>query len=102
MYTRARQLPPDRYKKVKVEFELSTELGICRPSKSAWASPLHTVPKKDGEIRARGDYHLLNKKTKPDRYPVPRLQDFTYGLSDKNIFSRIDIHRAYHYIPGGT
>jgi transposase InsO family protein/predicted aspartyl protease len=99
VYARARPLPPDRYKKVKAEFDLMLKLGICRPSKSAWASPLHVVPKKDGSLRPCGDYRQLNARTKPDRYPIPRLQDFTYILAGKKIFSRIDVNRAYHYIP---
>lgn len=99
VHARARQLPPDRYVKAKNEFRIMQELGICRPSNSAWASPLHIVPKKDGNIRPCGDYRRLNAVTKPDRYPVPRLQDFTYNLANKKIFSKLDINRAYNCIP---
>lgn len=99
VHARARPLPPDRYVKAKDEFKIMQELGICRPSKSAWASPLHIVPKKDGKIRPCGDYRMLNSITKPDRYPVPRLQDFTYILAGKKIYSRLDINRAYNCIP---
>lgn len=74
------------------------EIGICRPSKSPWASALHFVPKKDGQIRPYGDYRALNAITKPDRYPIPRLQDFTYGLAGKKTFARLNINRAYHNI----
>lgn len=98
VYVRSRPLPPDRYKKVKAEFQIMQDMGICRPSKSPWASPLHIVPKKNGELRPVGDYRRLNAITKPDRYPVPRLQDFTYVLGGKKIFSKIDINRAYHCI----
>ena len=48
VFTRARPLPPHRYKMVQEEFRLMQEIGICRPSKSPWASALHVVPKKDG------------------------------------------------------
>lgn len=102
VFARARPLPPDRYKKVKEEFKLSQEMGICRPSKSAWSSPLHVVLKKNGQMRPCGDYRALNSVTKPDRYPIPRVQDFTYILAGKVIFSRLDICRAYHNIKVNT
>lgn len=98
VYARPRPLPPDKYRKAKAEFQRMQEMGICRPSKSCWASPLHVVAKKNGEIRPCGDYRHLNSITKPDRYPIPRIQDCTYVLSGKHIFSRIDLQRAYHNI----
>ena len=98
VHAKTRPLPPDRYSKAKDEFKNMLEMGICRPSKSAWSSPLHVVPKKDGHIRPCGDYRALNAITKPDRYPIPRVQDFTYLLGNKNVFSKIDIRKAYHNV----
>lgn len=78
IFCKPRPLAPERYRIAKEEFKTMLEAGICRPSKSAWASPLHLVPKKDGQVRPCGDYRALNSVTKPDRYPIPRVQDFTY------------------------
>lgn len=98
VYARARPLPPHRYNAAKLEFEDMMQQGLCRPSKSPWASPLHVVPKKNGVLRVCGDYRRLNAVTTPDRYPIPRLRDFTHQLSCKAIFSTLDLNRAYQQI----
>ncbi|GBN26830.1 hypothetical protein AVEN_249244-1 [Araneus ventricosus] len=45
VFSRARRLPPEKLIIAKREFQYMIDQGICRPSKSSWASPLHIVPK---------------------------------------------------------
>ena len=85
------------------------KLGIIRPSKSNWSSPLHIAPKPDGRgWRPCGDFRRLNTRTMDDRYPIPNMQDrypipnmqdFAAILEGKTVFSKIDLIRGFHHIP---
>lgn len=99
VYVRPRRLSPEKLVAAKAEFEYLVKTGICRPSKSPWASPLQMVKKADGSWRPCGDYKRLNAVTVPDRYPLPFLHDCTSILDATQIYSIIDLQKAYHQIP---
>lgn len=83
----------------KSEFNNMLKLGICQPSSSPWASPLHMAKKKNGQWRPCGDYRRLNAQTVHDQYPVPHIQDFTQTLSGKRLYTVLDMTKAYNQIP---
>lgn len=98
VFNRARRLAPDRLRAAREAIEYALQQGILRPSKSPWASPLHMV-NQNGKWRMTVDYRRVNNVTKSDRYPVPRLHDFSSNLSGCKIFSKIDLVKGYHQIP---
>ncbi|XP_044586015.1 uncharacterized protein LOC123266050 [Cotesia glomerata] len=83
-----RRLAPDKLRAAQKEFNKMVQMGIARPGKGSWASPLHMVPKKgDDEWRACGDYRALNVRTYADKYGVRHIQDFSQHLAGKKFFS---------------
>ncbi len=54
------------------------------------------VRKKDGNLRLCVDYRQLNKKTVPDRHPLPRVQATLESLGGNNWFTVLDQGKAYH------
>ncbi|UYV72203.1 hypothetical protein LAZ67_9002168 [Cordylochernes scorpioides] len=81
IHLKARRLDPQRLTLSKAEFQYMLNSGIIRPSNSSWASPLHLVSKKLRIIKTL----RLNAVTLPDRYPIPRLDDFHHILKGTRI-----------------
>ena len=68
------------------------EQNVIRPSNSPWASP---VVRKNGSLRFCVDYRSLNSVTKPDRFPLPRIDDMLDQLGEMKYFSTLDLASGY-------
>ena len=89
----ARRLCPEKYRIAKQCFDSMIATGICCPSCSQYASPLHMVPKKEpNDWRPCGDYRRINSVTKRDCYPLPQLLDF--NLYGKKGFGKMDSKKS--------
>ena len=68
--------------------------GIIKP----WASPIVLVRKKDGTLRLYINYRNLNSVTKPDKFPIPRIDDILDQLGESKYFSTLDMASGYWQI----
>ena len=71
---------------------------MIKPSKSPWASPVVLVRKRDGTHRFCVDYRVLNSVTKPDSFPLPRIEDLLDQLGSSKYFSTIDLASGFWQI----
>ena len=72
---RARRLSVKEKELEKEHIEEMLKKGIIRKSKSSWASSIVFVQKKEGEMQFCVDYRKLNKITKKDNHPLPRIDE---------------------------
>ena len=85
--------------KEKIDTELRSleEQGIIAPVKySSWAAPVLPILKPDGTLRLCGDYKVtVNKITKTESYPLPRIEELFSSLAGGKSFTKLDLSHAY-------
>ncbi len=73
--------------------------GAIEPSTSPWSSPIVLVKKKSGDIRFCVDFRKLNKITKRDMYPLPKISDLLDSLGKAKFVTCLDLVSGYWQIP---
>ena len=81
------------YPEVKAYIEDLLNRGWIKKSTSLYSSRVVCV-RKCGQLRLCVDYRELNRRTIPDRHPIPRLQVTLENLAEKKWFSVLDQGKA--------
>lgn len=92
---RARRVPQTQRRAIERELEEMLGTGIIWPFDSAWVLPVVLVNKPSEEIRFCIDYQRLNKITRPDRYPMPCIDDLLDQLASTMFIFTLDLTRGY-------
>ena len=81
----------------EVQYLLDNELAV--PSNSSWASPCLLVGKSDMTDRFCTDYRRVNEVTKPDSFPLPRMEDCVDAVGSARFVSKFDLLKGYWQVP---
>lgn len=95
---RPHQMSPIEKAIVREKVQSLLDANIIRESSSPFASPIVLVKKKDGTDRLCVDYRELNANTRPEHYPLPRIEEQVDRLKGAHFFSSLDMAAGYHQV----
>ncbi|WIA38111.1 hypothetical protein OEZ86_001473 [Tetradesmus obliquus] len=90
------RMPHQKYLQLKEHITRLLELGIIRESNSPWASPVHLVPKPNGETRMVVDSRRVNAITRKDAYPMPLIDDIVFQLGPCKYLATMDAYCGFN------
>ena len=73
--------------------------GLIEPSHGDWSSNIVLVLKKDKSYRFCLDYRQLNRVSRKDVYPLPRIDASLDALAGSSWFSTLDLRSGYYQVP---
>ena len=84
---------------VRAELQAMLEMGIIEKSNSDRCSNIVLVHKSDGSIWFCVDYRRVNKVSKFDAYPMPRVNELLDRLGMARFYTTLDLTKGYWQIP---
>ncbi|KAL0152923.1 hypothetical protein M9458_051752 [Cirrhinus mrigala] len=90
---------PQKRELMRREVEYLLKHGLATPSQSPWSSPCLLVPKQDSTYRFCTDYRKVNSVTKPDSFPLPRMEDCVDKIGCARFITKLDLLKGYWQVP---
>ncbi len=90
---------PKKREVMRMEVEYLLQHGLAEPSKSPWSSPCLLVPKSDSSLRFCTDYRKVNDITKPDSFPLPRLEGCVDRVGSSQFVTKLVLLKGYWQVP---
>jgi len=90
-----RPYSPLDLEKIKEFIDDAIKKGIIQESESPWSAPIVLAMKADGTTRVCVDYRGLNRVTKKDAYPIPRIDESFTRFHGARYFSTLDMLSGY-------
>lgn len=92
-----RVLQPGKREAAEEQVQKLCAAGAIRPSRSPFSAPMLMTPKGDS-YRLCVDYRELNKVTKRDAFPLPRIDEILQNVQGHSFFATLDLRSGYHQI----
>ena len=89
-------IPKPLYPEVKGYIEDLLNCGFIIKSKSSYSSPVVCVRERNNTLTLCVDFRTFNDKTVHDKFPLPRIQQTLENLGGNELFSILDMNKAYH------
>uniref|UniRef100_A0A671UEB7 Gypsy retrotransposon integrase-like protein 1 n=1 Tax=Sparus aurata TaxID=8175 RepID=A0A671UEB7_SPAAU len=90
---------PNKRLRLQQQVTYMLENGIAEPSSSSWSSPCLLADKSDGSDRFCTDFRKVNGVTKPDCYPLPRVEDCVDHVGNATYVTKLDLLKGYWQVP---
>lgn len=98
-----RNIPLSMQKHVNERLTKMLELGILEkaPKASRWISPMHIVPKANGDTRIVIDMRQPNRAIERYNHSMPLIEELWDKFQGAQHFTKIDLKDAFHHVEIG-